>query len=120
MAQDRLWIVDYDSNMLPHLSALGVAAAGLSFATTETLELGIMIYEAWQEIRNARRDKLIQQGVEQERERLRQAGVQIPVVVADQKAVGDNKKTFVSFHKNACIMFGCRSRIETLPQNSQV
>ena len=51
-----------------------------------------MIYEAWQEIRNARRDKLIQQGVEQERERLRQAGVQIPVVQADQKAVGDNKK----------------------------
>ena len=64
------------------LASLAVASAGVSFFGIELWEIVRVIYQAAQELKARRKNRLIEQGRregrQQERERLRKAGVSIP------------------------------------------
>lgn len=72
------------------LSSLAIASAGVSFFGIELWEIVRVIYQAVQELRAKRKDRLIEEGRRQERERLRKAGVEIPPE-ADERTKGSEK-----------------------------
>ena len=79
------------SYLLRDLAALGVASAALSFAATECVELLLMIYEALRELKERRQAAKIEEAtkkaVEKERERLRKAGIEVPLPDDEPKEV---------------------------------
>ena len=76
---------------------LSVASAGVSFAAVETVELPKMILEAYRELREKRHERIRQEaraeGAKQERERLREAGVDIPPDNQASQDAGGTSKT---------------------------